>query len=621
MKYRPEIDGLRALAVVPVILFHAGFEVFAGGFVGVDVFFVISGFLITTILLEDIEKERFSIVHFYERRARRILPALFFAVLLTLLFSLVFLPPHALKDVGQSIFAVSLFLSNVFFFLETDYFANTSEMAPLLHTWSLGVEEQFYILFPFILLLLRHLSRSWQFLILSGVALSSLILSEWVLQFDEQLSFFMIFTRFWELSVGSLLALGTFDPRQRIPRVACDFVSLLGLLFILFAVLNYSERTAFPGFNAVVPVAGTALIILCTSKDTLIGSLLSFRPFVAVGLLSYSLYLSHNVVFALSRNIGVSLSSFSIKIGLIILSVLIALFSFRFIEKPLRYVNYSSKKYLAASVLACLAFASVGLFLHKTDGLKSYKLSQLNEAAGGQVIDLNVVLPERQRFWNELLGSSGAPFSSDADVRKVLILGDSKSQDLYVSLVGNSDNGKYEFRQMTLDDTAMGGLSGTRANNDNLAAVLASSLFEDADEIVLTATWQLRSTKGVDEFVKLLIANDKDVSLVSTANFNDVASLSYVVAKRKLTGSALEAFLFDNIRRDWRSTYLKLRELIEDSTSEVRFLEKLDAFCDFERRICRLKDEADWYFYDSGHLTVKGAEYFGSFAVKNWFSN
>ena len=134
MKYRPEIDGLRALAVVPVILFHAEFDLFSGGFVGVDIFFVISGYLITTIILEDIELKKFNIINFYERRARRILPPLFFIVLVTLVFSVIFLPPHALKNVGQSVFSISLFLSNFFFYIETDYFANTSKLAPLLHT-------------------------------------------------------------------------------------------------------------------------------------------------------------------------------------------------------------------------------------------------------------------------------------------------------------------------------------------------------------------------------------------------------------------------------------------------------------------------------------------------------
>ena len=148
MKYRAEIDGLRALAVVPVILFHAGFELFSGGFVGVDVFFVISGYLITTILIEDIESQRFSLVNFYERRARRILPALFFVMLVCIPFAWMWMLPYQMKDFSQSLVAVSLFASNILFWRESGYFAAAAEEKPLLHTWSLAVEEQYYVLFP-----------------------------------------------------------------------------------------------------------------------------------------------------------------------------------------------------------------------------------------------------------------------------------------------------------------------------------------------------------------------------------------------------------------------------------------------------------------------------------------
>ena len=160
MKYRSEIDGLRALAVLPVILFHAGFELFSGGFVGVDVFFVISGYLITTILIEEIENKRFSIVNFYERRARRILPALFFVMLVCILFSWMWMVPVQMKDFSQSLVAVSLFISNVLFCRESGYFEAAAEEKPLLHTWSLAIEEQYYVLFPIFLILVWRFGKN-----------------------------------------------------------------------------------------------------------------------------------------------------------------------------------------------------------------------------------------------------------------------------------------------------------------------------------------------------------------------------------------------------------------------------------------------------------------------------
>ena len=167
MKYRAEIDGLRALAVLPVILFHAGFDWFSGGFVGVDVFFVISGYLITTIIINELGEGKFSVVNFYERRARRILPALFFMMLVCLPFAYLWLGPGELKSFGQSLIAVSTFSSNILFWLETGYFDSAAELKPLLHTWSLAVEEQFYILFPLLLMLTWRLGTKWVLILLS----------------------------------------------------------------------------------------------------------------------------------------------------------------------------------------------------------------------------------------------------------------------------------------------------------------------------------------------------------------------------------------------------------------------------------------------------------------------
>ncbi len=211
MKYRAEIDGLRALAVIPVILFHAGFEWFSGGFVGVDVFFVISGYLITTIIISEMAEGKFSMVNFYERRARRILPALFFVMAACLPFAWLWLTPSDLKDFGQSLIAVSFFSSNMLFWLESGYFDTAAELKPLLHTWSLAVEEQYYILFPIFLMLTWRLGVKWISIILSFVFLLSLGLAVLGTQYatNPQITsgtFFLLPTRGWELLVGVFAA-------------------------------------------------------------------------------------------------------------------------------------------------------------------------------------------------------------------------------------------------------------------------------------------------------------------------------------------------------------------------------------------------------------------------------
>ena len=206
MKYRAEIDGLRALAVLPVILFHAGFEWFSGGFVGVDVFFVISGYLITTIIISEMAEGKFSIVNFYERRARRILPALFFVMAACLPFAWLWLMPNDLKDFGQSLVAVSIFSSNFLFWLESGYFDTAAELKPLLHTWSLAVEEQYYILFPVFLMLTWRLGIKWILILLSIVFLVSLGVAQWGAYNMPSAAFFLFPTRGWELLIGVFAA-------------------------------------------------------------------------------------------------------------------------------------------------------------------------------------------------------------------------------------------------------------------------------------------------------------------------------------------------------------------------------------------------------------------------------
>ena len=243
MKYRAEIDGLRALAVLPVILFHAGFEWFGGGFVGVDVFFVISGYLITTIIISEMAEEKFSIINFYERRARRILPALFFVMAACIPFAWLWLTPSDLKDFGQSLVAVSTFSSNILFWLESGYFDTTSELKPLLHTWSLAVEEQYYILFPIFLLLTWRLGIKWVLILLSLLFFISLGVAQWGAYNKPFATFYLLPTRGWELLVGAFAAFYLKYNSHLKSQTLNQALSLIG--FCLFSTSVSSE--SLPG--------------------------------------------------------------------------------------------------------------------------------------------------------------------------------------------------------------------------------------------------------------------------------------------------------------------------------------------------------------------------------------
>ena len=530
-----------------------------------------------------------------------------------------YLPPHALKDVGQSIFAVSLFLSNVFFFIEVDYFANTAELAPLLHTWSLGVEEQFYILFPFLLLALKNKSTGFKSLIVLSLLVISLLLSEYMVHKNSQFSFFMPFTRFWELAAGSMIALNRRQLDVLESSLTHNLLAVLGIILIFIPILFYSKSTLFPGFTALVPVVGTVLVVAFANQHTFVARMLSCKILVSIGLLSYSLYLSHNVVFALSRNIGIPLSSISIQATLIFISLFVAMVSYFCVEKPLRHIKSSKSVYLFSSFALITIFASGGYFLHKTDGLKQWKLEALPPELSALVIDSAAEIYERRQIKYNVLPTAKTPFNGDSESHKVLILGDSKSEDLYVAIATNYADTKYQFRWLYHDDVAMNNEFPERSSLPAEEYRVASELLAEADEIVLSATWQYQSIYGVVDFVSFLEELDKKVSIVSTANFNDVASVSYSIAKRNMATPDEESYLYEQIRADWRRQYFQLKESLERQATDVRFLEKFHAFCDIDLKKCSLRDSGGWYIYDSGHLTANGYNFFGKYVLENWF--
>ena len=366
MKYRAEIDGLRALAVVPVILFHAGFELFSGGFVGVDVFFVISGYLITTILIEDLENKRFSLVSFYERRARRILPALFFVMLVCIPFAWMWMLPNQMKDFSQSLVAVSLFASNVLFWRESGYFDAAAEEKPLLHTWSLAVEEQYYVLFPIFLFLAWRYGKNRVFWMIVAMASISLLLSEWGWRNKATANFYLAPTRAWELFAGSIAA---FIVQKNGVRKN-NFLALLGLAAITFSIFAYDESTPFPSLYALVPVLGVVLLILYADKDTLTAKLLGTKALVGFGLISYSAYLWHQPLFAFARIKSAAEPSFLLMSTLAIGSLALAYFSWRYIETPFRSSNIvNSKRLIVLTLAGFVFFIGIGLNGNFNDNL------------------------------------------------------------------------------------------------------------------------------------------------------------------------------------------------------------------------------------------------------------
>lgn len=358
LSYRPDIDGLRAISIIFVILFHGGLEWISGGFIGVDVFFVISGYLITKSIDKEMLNNAFSFKAFYLRRIRRIIPVLVFIILIVTIPAYIFLFANDLESYGRA--SIHTILSTNNFNLWTNnksYFAENTELMPLMHTWSLSVEEQFYFIWPPILLLLHrflNLKNRLYFILLFiiiGIATSIFMAA-----YYPKAAYFLLPARLFEISLGAGLAL-FWDKIPEISKVKNDGISILGLLLIVLPAYILNETSTFPGINALYPCLGAVLIILSgkhLKSQGLINKLFSFKPIVFIGLLSYSMYLWHWPIFSFIKYLGFKLTP-NIVVAAVIATVLLSYMSWWFVEKPFRYrFNYNFSKTIVVILLPCL---------------------------------------------------------------------------------------------------------------------------------------------------------------------------------------------------------------------------------------------------------------------------
>lgn len=419
MNYRPDIDGLRALAVLPVIFVHAGFNIFSGGFVGVDIFFVISGYLITNILLKELESDKFSIINFYDRRARRILPALFAVLLFCLVLGYFTMMPDEFKNLGQSFVATTFFSNNILLALTSGYWELASEYKPLLHTWSLGVEEQYYIIIPLLLLFTWKFLNKNILLVMSLVFLSSLLFAIWFVNISPNKAFYILPTRAWEIALGGIVAVLLKKYTFNFNYKFSNLMSLIGFLLIIYSIFNFDSSVLSPSHYLLIPTVGACLIIVFSNEKNLVYKILSYKPIVFIGLLSYSLYLWHQPIFSFARIYSKQSPSLSIFTLLTVLVFIISYFSWKYIETPFRNKKFfNTKKIFVLSAVISTFFVSVGIFLNNSYGLPN------------RVFNANVKVSEMdKRIYNERIRSySKSQFNSDSK-QKILIIGNSFARD------------------------------------------------------------------------------------------------------------------------------------------------------------------------------------------------
>lgn len=605
MQYRADIDGLRALAVVPVVLYHAGFTFCRGGFVGVDIFFVISGYLITTIIHDEIRLGQFTVLGFYERRIRRIFPALFVVVFFCLLFSSGMMLPEQFEQFGQSVIAATLFVANFFFWSKSDYFTAAATTKPLLHTWSLAVEEQFYLIFPLCLLAVhQYLHGRWR-PILIPAALCSLGLSIGGVYFFPSATFYLIPARAWELFLGAVLALGFFPPVQG--RTMQNMLSLLGIALILFAVFFLSKQTPFPGFYAIFPCAGAALILYAgEGGDSIVGRLLSHRVPVGIGLISYSLYLWHWPLFVFFQHGSSAPISFYSSCGIVLLSFLFAILSWRYIERPFRRRGTTAqRKRLFITAIAVMTISvALGISISATGGWPA--------RFGDKLIALHCDL-KTYNIDTCFLGLNQDPaewkgescFLQSDKPGNTLLWGDSFAAHLVPGFKEKSTILASNVLQYTAGGCApaMGYDPAFQVHCKVFSERIEQLLVQyGIDTVVMAAAWRLAMENGLTyEEIKqtIILLHEQGVRVVligQSPRFD--TSVQDISNRGRLRGKDVRA---NRVSMDLASINAQLKKFVDRGD----FVDPSTPFCNDGE--CRFKDEQGFYFWDDGHLTARGS--------------
>jgi len=670
--YRPEIDGLRALAVLSVILFHAGIQSFKGGFVGVDIFFVISGYLITTIILRDIKEKKFSLTYFYQRRVRRILPALIVVVALSLPFAVFFLPPSDLKDYSKSITSSLTFWSNFQFSSENGYFDLPGEYKPLLHTWSLSIEEQFYIFYPLFLILIFKINKNSLNLVLGIVFLISLFFAQWGgnlisiypyieknLLFYSQSSFaefMMPFGRIWELALGAICALVLNEKRHyfeydKKKELFFNITSFIGFILIIFSFFNLSKNFPYPSFYTLIPTLGTAILILFCKENTIVNKILSNKILVFLGLISYSAYLFHYPIFSFIKYSNVTIKIFD-YIYIIPLILFISFLNWKFVEKPFRKSGASIKKLIIFISTSYFLLISISIFFYTSNGLDKRNKFMVSESVlnsfayneiGKKCLDINYIHEEKNY---EKICKIGNIKNNKIDF---IVFGDSHIINYYGLLDNLAKNNNklglflgYSGCPPILNVYPVRNDQRERNCNKLNKLVLDITKKNKVKNIILISKWvyytdgnnfnkninflNLEPTqvysrqlskkafkKGLSDTLKTYEKNNKNVFLIEQAPMQlEKAKKIYFRSLHKDTEkynyNLINHSLDLNDHNILQNYVKKIFIEYEAKYSNLNLIKIEDIFCNKDLKKCLIGDHENSFYIDDNHLSVEGVE-------------
>lgn len=619
--YRPDIDGLRAIAIISVVIFHAFPKTVQGGFVGVDIFFVISGFLISSIIFRSMYCSNFSYVEFYIHRIKRIFPSLVAVLLAVYLFGWFALLPEEFKQLGKHIAAGAGFIQNFALWQEAGYFDTASELKPLMHLWSLAIEEQFYLVYPLLIWIVwRSRLNILAFVVVLLVV--SFYLNIVDIHSDIEKTFFVPQTRFWELLAGSILAYLHLFKRNLLqdwmkraifhpfifrnpPRndwhdiILNNFLSILGLMLFTFAIFAVNRAKLFPGWWALLPVLGAFLLILAGPNTWINRMLLANRLMVFIGLISYPLYLWHWPILSYLQIIDSGIPSTEARIAAIIVSFLLAWITYIFLEKPIRFGPRENTKAIVL-ILAISMIGLLGFYTYEQSGFPS----RVNQAMSDEEL-----AAQRGRYWGES-NTMGIPFSKDKT--NIIVFGDSQAHDVLHALKNDKGIGLKFFSS---DHTCSAffstdsGFEDARGDECKLSfnILLNSKEFKQADILIYAQDWnpgaeiEENYSNGIKE-IRKVNKNIKIYFFGSKQRLHPIGSIN-VITKDVPNLWDMNNFINSKVSKENSDEYTENLAKI----NRVTFVNVKDIFCIGG---CIYYQAGKFLYFDWNHWTQNGADLF-----------
>lgn len=622
LSYRGDIDGLRAVAVMSVVLYHAFPGLVPGGFIGVDIFFVISGFLISSIIISGAENGNFSFIKFYSNRIKRIFPALILIILFCIFIGWVILLPNELKQLGKHILGSTTFTSNFIYWSEVGYFDRTAETKNLLHLWSLAIEEQYYIFWPIFLTLIYKYAKKFNYILIFLAAITSYIFCVYITSRNPTFGFYSPLSRAWELMLGCLLVYHFKIYKGN--KLKNNLLSITGLFLISYSLIFFNNKTIFPGWVALIPALGAYLIILAKSSAIINSKFLSNKIVIFIGLISYPLYLWHWVIFSNLRIIyGGDIGIFNTIIAIIV-SVFLSYATYKYIEYPIRFI-YNSKKIIIYLIVLIVMMFSFGGILNSIDlnWLRPHivKFSLEEKKLFGRAEGYKSCSP-----LNSLKNSDCWTLKRNTnDVVEITLIGDShaahfldgisRSKKLNQNIIVRVKYGCMPFYPLQLkngqnysacgDEYGMADELNDAINNKNLKKVVLSGAgFYMARQN--PENFQAALYKTLD---KLDGSGKKIYFLVDVPSFSfdpkeciNLRPLGSYLTKKKNCTESIEAY------RNAQYQYLKIVEQASLDFKKIRFIDTSQYFKDEGGNIFAMKDGV-LYFNDHTHLTPAGSQY------------